>query len=262
MKVVNAFVHIALVAPMLVAAYPVDNTDNKADPYYPSSSGKGYYPSSSGKGYYPSSSGKGYYPSSKGKGSKSKGSSKGKGTKSTKSKGYHSKGGYGCKWYKVVLRGFQEPATFSFPAVPPANPNTPGQSFIYNSDIWANPTLNTPANIYVSGDCVRFQAATTNPEVAGAGSCDFTYTVELDHLVGTFEVSGELFDQVASTMAITGGTEIFVGAAGQVEYLPNYAPGATSFDVFDDALYYNMTAHILIYLCPHGHNYPPYYHYY
>jgi hypothetical protein len=84
--------------------------------------------------------------------------------------------------------------------------------------------------------------------VAGAGQCDWMYTISLDGLLeGTIEVSGEVFDSVKSTLSITGGTNDFVGAAGQVEIIP--LPESTNLDVYTEANYYSMTATVLLQEC-------------
>jgi hypothetical protein len=279
MKVLNAFVHISLVTSMLVAALNESNQLHSVRGRKTSqrklTKGNVVYEhvveepeaNRSGKGmnddmYYPDDD---TYP---GKGS-SKGSKGGKGTKGgSKGGGGKSKGGYDCDWYKVVLHALQKPSQANFP--PGDDINELGHSFIYNSPLYENEALTIPVggvdnpSAFVSGSCVRFQASSpvagTENTVAGAGGCDWTYAIALGEHDGTIEVSGELFDSVQSTMSVVGGTGVFIGAEGQVEYIPTYAPDAGT-DVFTEATFYNMTAIVYIKVCDPYFHYP-YYEYY
>jgi hypothetical protein len=286
MKILNAFVHIALVGPILVAAHNGSIQRNSVRgkktiqrkltkhgvvEHYVDERGKGKGTKSGGKGYTDDD----YYHTDDdwyegGKGT-SKGGTGGKGTKSGskggkgkggKSKGGGSHGGHECEWYMVILNALQPPSAATFPEN--GDVNDIGTSFIYNSPLFDDEALTIPVGgvdtpgFFVTGSCVRFQASSsvagTEDVIAGAGGCDWTYTISLDKLEGTVAVTGELFDSVESTMAIVGGTGMFIGAEGEVGYIPTYAPGAGT-DVFTDASYYNMTAALHFKVCD------PYYHY-
>lgn len=276
MKILNAFVHIALVAPILVAAHNGSiqrhsvrgkkTSQRKLTKYgvyehYVDEPGKSKSTQGGGKGYtdddyYNTDV---WYPGKGGKGT-SKGGKGGKGTKSGSKgaggKGGGSKGGHECEWYKVILNALQPPSTANFPETGDAN--VLGHAFIYNSPLYDDEALTIPVGgldtpgFFVTGSCVRFQSSSpvagTEDTIAGAGGCDWTYTITLDKLEGTVAVTGELFDSVESTMAIVGGTGMFIGAEGQVDYIPTYAPGAGT-DIFTDASYYNMTAALHFKVC-------------
>ena len=190
---------------------------------------------------------------------------KAKGSKSTKSGG--KGGGYpkksppvypeyhdDCRYYKIKLGALQPPASATFPT---DGGSELGATFIYNSPLFEDPGLTVPVGgadnpaAFVTGSCTRFQQSMpvegTNNTVAGAGGCDWTYTINIDGLEGTLEVSGELFDAVKSTMTIVGGTEAFIGAVGQAEYIPS--PEGATLDIFTHVDYYNVTAIVYMKEC-------------
>jgi hypothetical protein len=156
-----------------------------------------------------------------------------------------------CSYFKFEFGAFQAPSQETIGTAPDL-----GAEFIYNSPLFEDEDLTNPVgndvspSLFVTGVCTRFQERTELVDgdvIAGAGQCDWTYTISLDGLEGTIEVSGEVFDSVKSTLSITGGTNYFVGAAGQVEIIPS--PESTDLDVFTEANYYSMTATVLLQEC-------------
>jgi hypothetical protein len=237
MKIFNAFVHIALLVPMLVTALNESNQKQSVR------GRKASQRKLLRKGVYE------HWVDEPGREGKGKGGKGGKGSEG------ESEGGYECEWHKVVLNALQPPSVSNFPV--DGDINVHGHSFIYNSPLFEDEALTIPAGglaapgAFVTGSCVRFQASEltdTGDTVAGAGGCDWTYSISLGNLDGTLAVSGELFDSVRSTMSILGGTGMFIGAEGQADYIPTYAPGAGT-DIFTDATYYNMTAFVHFKVC-------------
>jgi hypothetical protein len=163
---------------------------------------------------------------------------------------YHPKE---CKHFKIKLGAIQAPAQAT---VPTDGGASLGAEFIYNSPLFEDAGLTTPVgdpnepSAFVTGVCTRFQESMpvegTDNTIAGAGSCDWTYTLNIDGLEGTMEVSGELFDSVKSTLSITGGTNVFVGAAGQLELIPS---PTGNIDIFTGVDYYNISAVVFIEEC-------------
>jgi len=164
----------------------------------------------------------------------------------------------GCKYFKIKLGALQSPSQETIPSDGGANV---GAEFIYNSPLFEDTALTVPIGgtenpiAFVTGVCTRFQASRpvegTNNTIAGAGSCDWTYTFEIEGLEGTLEVSGELFDSVKSTLSIVGGTNVFVGAAGQLELIPS--PEGANIDIFTGVNYYNVSAIVYIKECEPDH---------
>jgi hypothetical protein len=158
-----------------------------------------------------------------------------------------------CKHFKIKFGAIQAPAQETVPADGGASN---GAEFIYNSPLFEDAGLTTPVGdpnepaAFVTGVCIRFQESMsvegTDNTIAGAGSCDWTYTLNIDGLEGTLEVSGELFDSVKSTLSITGGTNGFVGAEGQVELIPS---PTGNIDIFTGVDYYNVSAVVYIEEC-------------
>lgn len=203
---------------------------------------------------------------------------KAKGSKSAKSKG--DSGGYyppdhpwgppdhehpdQCKYFKLRLGALQAPSNITVPEGGGANL---GAEFIYNAPLFmsfdsANGFLTDPIGTmpsddpyaYMTGICTRFQERVDlgNGDVfAGGGHCDWTYTLNVEGLNGTVEVSGELFDSVKSTMSITGGSNNFIGAAGQVELIPS--PPGDDIDIFTGVDFYNVSALLYIKDCDPAH---------
>ena len=248
--------------------YPDDHYYGE-DPYQPKPWSPGPQPWYPEDPYYPGGDGKG--------GKKSKKKSKGGGMMGGKGGG---KGGGAskrppthpsepehpiypptgeCIWYKLDVTGFSSGSQAVFP--PDANINDIGVEFTYNGAIFEDSALTIPVggldspSQFLTGVCTRFQSQAMdnmNNTIVGAGTCQFTVTTVLVDVEGTIQLAGELFDITPSTLSITGGTDFFVGASGQVSIVPEYAEG-TGTDVFTQATYYAWSGFILFEVCDPYH---------
>jgi hypothetical protein len=161
-----------------------------------------------------------------------------------------------CKYFKIKLGAIQAPSQETIGTAADL-----GAEFIYNSPLFEDANLTDPVgpdpnnpDAFVTGICTRFQQSRElegGDVIAGAGQCDWTYTINVDGLEGTLQVEGEVFDSVKSTLAITGGTNVFVGAAGQLEMIPS--PEGTNIDIFTEVNYYNISAVVYIQECDPTH---------
>ena len=168
--------------------------------------------------------------------------------KNRKPKIYGS-GGYGTtaacncndKWETFEFSAILGVAIASAPSV-----SDIGGKYIYNSPLFRDTALSQPFQgntaAFVSGDCTRFQNLETLADgnrILGAGLCTYVLSVVTSNLQGSMVLQGELFDVIPSTLSITGGTEDFDGARGNVVFTPSYDNGGT--DVFTEASHVELT---------------------
>lgn len=113
-----------------------------------------------------------------------------------------------------------------------------GGKYIYNTPLAQDAALTEEfdgTSFFTSGDCTRIQGLEVDgaSRLLGAGLCTFIVSVITPRARGSMTIHGELFDVIPSTFAITGGTEDFDGARGNVVFTPFYDDGGT--DVFTEA---------------------------
>ena len=161
-----------------------------------------------------------------------------------------------CKYFKIRLGAYQNISQATVGTAADL-----GAEFIYNSPLFEDAALTDPVgadssnpDAFVTGICTRFQQTVdlgNGDVIAGAGQCDWTYTINIEGLQGTVQVTGEVFDSVKSTLSITGGTNVFVGASGQMEMIPS--PEGSNLDIFTEVDYYNISAVVYIKECDPTH---------
>jgi len=95
----------------------------------------------------------------------------------------------------------------------------------------------------IAGVCTKIQEVQyvgSQITLLGGGYCHFTYTLSMG-ITGTidsFSAEGEVFDDLISSLSITGGTGSFALARGDLVIQPGYLDNATGIDFFTDAHLY------------------------
>ena len=130
-----------------------------------------------------------------------------------------------------------------------------GTTFIYNDPILNQTTREIIDGSFATGHCLRTQrreALENGGTSAGGGYCHMTYTFSSGSKESaTLNAAGELFDSFGGSIAITGGTGLYVGARGELKYLPvvvnddfEFVP--SSDDFFTGPTGYTVTGEITI----------------
>jgi hypothetical protein len=116
-----------------------------------------------------------------------------------------------------------------FPALEtiPVNPSdidnqSLGTKYIYNDIILDMKNMEELDGSFATGSCSRTQTRLPLGDafVSGGGYCHFTYTLFDGDNTMSFNVAGEVFDGFNNTLAVTGGTESFLGVTGQITLQP------------------------------------------
>jgi hypothetical protein len=95
----------------------------------------------------------------------------------------------------------------------------------------------------ITGVCTKIQEVQyvgSQITLLGGGYCHFTYTLSMGitGAIDSFSAEGEVFDDLISSLSITGGTGSFALARGDLVIQPGYLDNATGIDFFTDAHLY------------------------